>query len=270
MQLVPRPDFFIVSINKKAQLEKKEKEGSLYVVIDSKNESRNMQSGTIVAKGTNTDLYFPQAQIGHTLLLHWMVESKQKDNKFYEDDINNYYHVTATECNGRPNESYGIVTEDGIIPHPDYILLEKEIDSREMKQVESGLFLFENWQETRTEKEQKMAKINEEIQHLTKTKMNEQLKDGISNKEKELATLSKDINKSKVQFYKVAAINPLFNELIAEGFGEKIKTGEQAGMLNQACQTTLDIDGKEYIIALTKHFWCPYKWCRDAVKNSHS
>lgn len=276
MQFVPRPNFFIVSINKKSQIEKKEKEGSLYVVIDSKNEGRNMQAGRIEAIGTNAADIFPQAKIGHTLILHWMVESKQKDNKFYEDEENNYYHVTATECNGRPNEAYAVWDGKKIIPNPEYIFLETtnkpnqgltpdEYIDAATKKSKGGIFLFDQWEETRADKEQKMAKLNKELESLLKTKMSNELKVGIQEKEAELAKISNDINKQYVEFYTVAAVNPFFNEEIEYSFGHSLNKGDRIGLLNIAAQTTVTFMGTEYIAALSKHVQVTEKWAKTSI-----
>lgn len=278
MKLLPRPNFFIVSINKEQQKKKKNQIGSLYVCTTDKDESRNMQSGTIVSIGSHAAEVFPQAKIGDTLLLHWWVESNQRNNKCYEDEENNYYFVTAIECLGRAIEAYGIWNGTEIVPNPEYIFLQvpnkgksnmtpDEYIDAATKKTDSGLLIFDEWVETRAEKEQKMAKLNAEIQSLSKSKMNDHLKSGIKAKEEELSALSKSINRSCIEFHSIAAINPSMAEEIKECFGEEIRIGDKVGMLNQACQTTLDFNGKTYIVALSKHFHCTEKWVKDAVKS---
>jgi len=113
-----------------------------------------------------------------------------------------------------------------------------------------------------------MAKINAEIQSLTKSKMTEQLKKGIQEKENELASISNDINKKCVEFYTVAAINPDFNEEIELSFGHKLEPGDKVGVLNIACQTTVTFNDIEYIVALTKHIHCTHKWATEAIKKA--
>lgn len=265
MQFVPNPNSIVVSINKVKQKEKKEKIGSLYVVTNEKDESRNMQQGEVVGFGSNLNHLFPQAKIGHTAILHWLVESRQRSYKIFEDENNNYYQVTACEFNGRANELYGVWDGEKIIPNPEYIFLEKEKDTRELKESESGILLYENWTETRKDKEDKMATINAEIQSLTKTKMSNQLAGGIREKEAELAKISNDINKQRIQFYKVAAINPDVAEEIENCFGHEFKIGDKVGFLNLATQTTVEFMGTEYIVALCNHLKCSEKWAKDAV-----
>lgn len=278
MQLLPAPNYIIVRINKINQRNKKEKAGILHIVTDSKNEARNMQCGEVAGVGANVPDIFPQLKIGQTAILHWFVESMQKDNKIFEDETYNYYAATVSEHNGKANETYGVWDGENIIPNPAYIFLEKpyipkrgfspeEFIEAATKKTDSGLFLFEEWDETRTDKEQKMAKINTEIQSLTKTKMSADLKNGIAVKEAELASLSNEINKQCIEFYKVAAINPDMNEEIESSFGRKIEIGEKVAALNAACKTTVEFNNAEYIVALSKHIHCPEYWCLESVKN---
>lgn len=262
----PMPAYFYIKINKQKQQERKEKQGNLYIVTDSKNEARNMQQGEIVSIGEYAASLFPYAKVGMTLVIHWMTESKEKKQLVNFDDDYNYYVVTATEYNGQANQSYGVWDGENIIPHPDYIFLEKNKDNRELKQTDSGLFLFDNWTETRTDKEEKMAALNAEIQSLTKSKMNSQLRDGIARKEKELEGLSNSINKQRIELYTVAAINPDFNEMIENSFGHKVEIGDKVGMLNAACQTTVEFNGIEYIVALSKHFHLTERWAKESIK----
>lgn len=278
MQLLARPNFFVVKINKDAQRTRKEKEGSLFIVTEDKDEKRNMQCGEIVSIGTVAAEVFPQAKIGHTLILHWLVESKEKQNKFWEDENYNYYHVTAIECHGRPNEAYGVWDGTKIIPNPEYIFLEvphkpvrastpEEFIEAATTQTKGGLFIFDEWQVTRTDKEEQMAKINAEIQSLTKTKMSPGVAVGIARKEEELAIISNDINAKRIELYQVAAINPMFNEEIEYSMGRKVEIGDKVGFLNIATQTTLEFMGNEFIIALSKHFHCTEHWIKSSIEN---
>jgi hypothetical protein len=281
MRLLQRRNFVIVKIDKKKQSERKEKQGSLFIVTDNGSEARNLQCGEIVELGANLEHLFPQAKIGDTAILHWFVESKEKDNKVFEDETFNYYLLTATECNGRVNELYGVWDGEQIIASPEYIFLEiphqpksastpDEYIEVATKKTEGGLFVFDEWHETRYDKEEKMAKINMEIQSLAKTRMSEQLKLGIKSKEEELAAISADINKKCVEFYTVAAINPLVNEEVFFSFGHFIEDGDKVGLLNIAAQTTLTFMDKEYIIAMTSHVWCTQIWAKEAVANHRS
>ncbi len=276
MQLLPAPNYIIVRINKINQRNKKEKIGILHIVTDSKNEARNMQCGEVAGVGANVHDIFPQLKMGHLAILHWMVESIQKDNKIFEDETYNYYAATVSEHNGKANETYGIWDGESIIPNPAYIFLEKphvpkrglspeEYIEKATKKTDSGLFLFEEWTETRTDKEEKMAKINAEIQSLAKTKRNDQLMKGIQSKEEELAKLSNEVNKQCIEFFKVAAINPDMNEEIQYSFGRKVHIGERVAALNAACKTTVEFNDVEYIVCLSKHIHCPEYWCLNAV-----
>lgn len=276
LRFVPTPNYIIVRIDKAKQRQRKEKSGILHIITDNKNEARNMQFGEIVAIGANIPSIFPEVKIGTFAILHWMVESIKKDNKFFEDETFNYYMATVSEHNGKANETYGVWDGENIIPNPAYIFLETpaspkrglspdEYISAATKQTDGGLFMFEQWTETRTDKEEKMAKINAEIQSLTKSKMNHDLRNGIAAKEAELSSLSNGINKQCIEFYKVAAINPDMNNEIKECFGRKVEQGERVGALNAATKTTVEFMGIEYIVCLSKHVHAPEYWCSEAV-----
>lgn len=278
MQFIPHANFVTVRLNRAKQKERKEKEGSLFVVIDNNSEARNLQIGEIVGLGINVKHLFPQAKIGDTAILHWMVESKEKNNLVYQDETFNYYLATATECNGRVNEVYGIFDGENIIPSPEYIFLElphssvntattpDEYIEKATEKSEGGLLLFKEWVETRTDKEQKMAKISANIQSLTKSKMNEGVKQGIKEKERELAEISEDINKQRVEFYRIAAINPDSKKQMSEIFEHEINIGDKIGVLNIACQTTITLNGTEYIVCLSKHIHCTHEWATKSIR----
>lgn len=282
MRFVINPDFFLVKIAKSEQVKRREKQGSLYIVVDEKDESRNTQAGEIVTIGKRAAEVFPQAKVGDTLLLHWMVESKQKNNCHWEDTEHKYYLATALESHGRPCEAYGILRDGEIIPNPEYIFLStlsesSDMDLKSLSQetgiivnrpvttTKSGIIVFKEWKETRTDKEQKMKVIQAEIDSLTKTKMSPQLAVAIQRKEEELAIISNEINKQCILFYRAAALNPDFNEEVYQSMGHYIHPGEKVGMLNSACQTTIEVNGIEYIVALAKHFHCTEKWVKSSI-----
>ncbi len=284
MQLLARPNFFIVKISKAAQKERKGRQGSLFIVTGDKDEKRNLQCGEIFGIGSAAAELFPDAKVGQTLILHWLVESKEKDNKFWEDEEFNYYHVTAVECNGRPNEAYGVWDGEKIIPNPEYLFLEitqteSDIDlnkltketgigvCRPMAETESGFLVFKEWKETRVEKEERMAKINNEIASLTKTKMSPGVAVGVARKEEELAIISNEINSKKIEFYVLAAISPLLNDEIEVSMGKRVEVGERVGCLNMATQTTIEFMGKEYIVCLSKHFYGTEYWIKSSIHN---
>lgn len=262
----PMPPYFFIRINKEKQSERKGKSnGGIIIPETIVYETRNMQQGEIVAIGQEAAEIFPQAKIGHTLITHWMTESKDKNQLIYADETYNYYVVTSCEHNGQANQSYAVWDGEHIIPHPDYVFLVKKDEERQLTETKSGLLLFNNWEESRPETEARMNTLSAEIQSLSKSKMSDTVKKGIASKEQELNKLSNKINKKFVDFYEIAAINPDLSEYLGDVFGDAPKIGDKIGILNIATQTTVEFMGIEYITALSRHIHCTYQWAKDAV-----
>lgn len=251
MQLTPLPYYFIVKINTTDQENRKEKIGSLYLHFNEVQMQRNMQCGEICAVGSKAASQFKEAKVGDILIFHHFVEGsdKNKSNIIYSDDTYNYYNVTASEYNGRRNETYGLWNGTKIIPHPDFVFIVPEIKSKEISAdtfIESNtikvgsLLLFSNWEEKREDKEYKTKVLTEEIKNLSKSSMNDQIKIGIETKEKEAADITLSLNRSKYTYLKVAFHNSKW-----------IKDNVYA--LNQAALTEIDFMDKKYILLHSKY-----------------
>lgn len=266
----PMPPYFLVSIPKKDQKERKEKIGSIYLHPTYIFLTRNMQCGEIVAIGSQAAELLPDASVGDTLLFHHFVESLEKCQCVDSDDNFNYYVVTACYHNGQNNQTYGIWNGKNIIPHPDYIFLACETEDnataldeflhKKTAVNENGILQFNDWKITREDITRKMEKIKNEIESLAKTKMREDVAREINRKESEMNELSKLMHKKRYQLYSIFAINPSFNLAIANIYGCWLASGSKVYMLNIACETKIEFDRKEYIVAKSQHFGVPHSW----------
>lgn len=267
---IPMPSFILIRIEKKQQQERKEKIGSLYFPVEYTFMQRGLQNGEIVSIGETAQKEFPEAKPGHILIVHHFLEGKKNDKGYeqflvHADEDYKYYVVTALDHNGQKNMTYGIWNGEKIITHKEYILLEKEqVKSEETEgdiydklteKSSSGLFLFKQWRQTRADKEARLAELKNQVQSLSKSTMTEAVRKGIEEKELEMNNISKDINSKRYQPYKIAAFNPSLNEW----FDTKIQHGEIIYMRNDACNTTVEILGKEYIIAKTDYIGLIYR-----------
>lgn len=284
----PRPPYITIKIPKKEQAEKREKltkhiyadPGSVYM-------KRELQFGVIEKIGTLAAEYFPQASIGDYLLVHHFVSGKKTDNgyNFYlidEDSDFNYYIVNATELPGERNLCYGVYSNGIIVPNRDNIFLELREESSSAEVSESGL-LVHKMKKTRHEWMEEMKNNMERCKQLArnipqdyteekrwmadpkKRELMEYSLYEIKKLEAENIKISKDLNKRRYELFKAAHINPEWNDSIKQSFGDKINTGDMVYMLNLACHTTIDIFGKELIIAETKYYGGSLNYMKKAV-----
>lgn len=272
--LKPLPSFFLIKIGKIDQKERKNKIGNIFIPQTTVFMTREVQYGEIVHIGERAGKAFPEAEIGDTLLIHYFVSGKQSEDadegryKIDEDEKFNYYLVTAMSHNGRQNESYGVVKKDGtIITHKDYILLETEkpaesdlppdeFINKSISKTKGGLFLFNQWKESREEKGAKMAELKNRVQELSKSGIHlPHVAKGIRELEMEMDVISKDISKKQYLPYSVAAFNPILNEWFDAG----INAGDVIYMYNIACNTKIEYNAKEYIVAKSDYIGTLYK-----------
>lgn len=253
------PHYIIIRISKAEQRERREKMGSLFVAPVFTFMTRELQCGEIVSVGEVCAREFPACKVGSMAIVHHFVTGKEmeasSDHSKYlidSDETYKYYSVTASEFNGRQVETYGIWDGEKIIPHPDYIFLqvEKKETSGEDFTTEAtkkvgSLFVFEQWKESRELREQRLKNLQDQVQELTKGGMTPKVKQAIENKEAEMTSISKKLNKKAYTPYIVEAIN---DEL---GFG--VGPGDEIYMFNQACQTTITFRGKDYIVAKSSY-----------------
>lgn len=266
----PMPPYFVVRIEKEQQKNKKEKIGSLYFPTQFTFMQRGLQNGEIVAIGSLAHKEFPQAKIGDTLIVHHFLEGK-KDEKGYEkflihtDATYKYYVVTAVDHNGQKNMTYGVWDGEKITTHKEYILLEKDrpvdtisidehIDKTTIKSS-GGLLIFKEWNTSRLQMEERMKELQNQVKELSKSTMTDSVKKGIEEKEAEMNKISQVINSKRYTPYTIAAFNPELHEW----FDTEIEVGETIYMQNNACNTTVEIFGKEYIIAKTDYIGCMFR-----------
>lgn len=252
MNLKPLPHFFIVKINIEEQKIRKEKVGSLYLHCSEVQMQRNMQCGDIVAMGDIASDNFKEAKIGDTLIFHHFVEGdKDSSNLIASDGIFNYYNVTASEYNGHRNESFGVWDGKNIIPHPDFIFIEPEIKEKALSQDEfieknttkvGSLILFNSWEESREEKEEKARAITSQIKNASKGKsMSDGSRRAIEEMQNEAASITLSLNKKEYKPYKVFAANP------------SVQAKENVYALNISASMKVEFMGVEYTVIQTKY-----------------
>jgi co-chaperonin GroES (HSP10) len=239
--------------------------------------TRGMQCGRIVAVGDRAADIFPEAQIGQTLLVHHFVESDEKSNCVDSDEQYNYYVVTCTYHNGQNNQTYGVFDGEKIIPHPDYLFLEAppslpaltpdEYLDDQLQESKAGLFVFKQWKLDREAIVERIKELKGQIDQLTKPgmRMTREVSVAVREREQEMDRLSQQLNQKKMEIYTVAAINPDFAaEILSQTFFP-VNPGDKVFMLNIACETKMEFNNKEYIVAKCQHFCAPYNWVIHAM-----
>lgn len=257
MTLKALPHYFIIKIEIEKQKQRKEKIGSLFVHASHTFMQRNVQSGQIVSIGEIAAKQFPQAKIGDELIVHHFCENE--DHLVFSDEIYNYYIITASNYNGKRNETYGAFSNGNIIPHPEFVFIEPEIKEKEIaanrvidcrtKQVGS-LILFENWEEKRESKEEKAKILMDEIKNSSKGKsLRDDVKIALEDKQSEAGKLTSSLNKKQYLPYEISAYNPI----LQRSYNKDLKTVSKILALDQAAMTTLEFNSKEYIIVESKY-----------------
>lgn len=178
------PLYFLVRINKQAQVDKKVGKDSIKLSETFTFGKAGMQCGELVGLGKFAKLVMPMAKVGGTLYFSWKVEYageieadeatgvKAVPNMalVYEDLEYNYYTVTATEYKGRGSEAYAYEDETGFYTHPAFIILHKEEEkTTQSLSSASGLIVFENWKMTDDEIRQKIDFNTQHIYSLSIT-----------------------------------------------------------------------------------------------------
>ena len=235
--------------------------------------TRGMQCGQVVAIGRIAGETFPQVRIGDTLLVHHFVESSEKTNCIAQDEYFNYYIVTCISHNGQNNQTYAVFDGSKIIPHPDYLFLEtlqprtssqtpEEYLDAQLTMNDSGLLTFKQWTVDREGIVKQIQDIKRYIEELTKPgmQMTSQVAKVVEEKEAEMNHLSSLLNKKRFELYTIAAINPDFAADVHAQFLLPVKKGDDIYMLNIACDTKMEFQQKEYIVAKAIHFGAPRSW----------
>ena len=277
------PPYFLIKIGKEEQQKKKTKIGSIDIPPDYVWMTREVQFGTIVSIGEGAKEYMPCAEVGDYLLVHHFISGKLdgKGNCFYfihEDKDFNYYAVNAYEISGERALSYAVAKGTEIIPTPDYVFLERPDEKDEFVEL-NGLQVYKSKKKTRLEWREIMQGNMNRCSQLARNLADNQREFDKANKEvvkyaddeikrltAENQRISADLNKRKYEPYKLAAINPDYNNYIEETFGEKLEIGENVMMLTLACETLIDFSGTEFIVAETKYVGCPEYFISDALK----
>jgi hypothetical protein len=268
---LPKPfnPYFLVRTERVKEKESKTKIGSLYVSEVEALMQYNLASAEIVDISEKAAKYFPEAKIGHQLLMHHFVidvneAAAREDHLVHQDDTYNYYVVTAYEHHGKGAECYGVWDGERIIPNKDFVFLEddkaaindlppEEAINAALEKTDAGLFLFKEWKQTREDKEQKQANLKKEVESLSKSGVHKKhIQEAIREKEVEMGAIGSDINKQKYQSYQVA----FANKELSEWFNRDITGGETLAILNIAAQSKLKFKGKEYIVCKSKYIAC--------------
>ena len=248
MEFKPLAPFIIVKVEKEAQLDSREKDGYFYTHSDNVFMQRERQYGEIVAFGTDAKEIFPDIKKGQTLIFHHFVSGRDIEdngeniNLLHTDDIYNYYAVTVKRHNGERNLTYGIYDGNEIIPHPDFIFLFKPIKNT----VKEENIIVVSHEKTREEISIETKKIKDDIKELTKTQVNRDVTNEILKKEEYVNHLTKSVNKKKLLLYPIAFVSKNLKNIIQDDCSF-------AAVLNIACNTTVNFNDKEYIVAQSKY-----------------
>lgn len=237
MQLQPLSPHFLIKVLKSEENHKREMEGSLYLHPNFVWLTRNTQCGLIEGISPEAHKQLPEAQIGDMLLVHHFVQrsySQKGDNdKFlaYEDEDYKYYNVVSKEIAGSNNMTYGVYRDGEIIPHPQYVFLEKEIEDK------SG------WYQSAEDVHAKLEDIKNLITYRTKNGLTEERIMDVKKKESEMMALNLSLQTKEYLPYKIAFANKSLG----------ISAGTTVYALSIACQTLLQFGDKEYRVVEKKY-----------------
>lgn len=265
----PMPPYILVKVPRK----KRDYEGKIIIPESAKFMLFNQQCGEIVGFGSLAKKWFPEIEIGRTLLFHHFVEScneeeAKEDHLVHQDLEFNYYTVTVKEMAGKANEAYGVWDGEKIIPNSDYIFLKlppkvaKDVDFEKIKETgeltapmsvsEGGILQFEQWEESREEKELRQSTLKDEAQNLSRSGNNKpHIQDAIRRKEEEMERISLEINKKQYVPLKVAYHHHSLLQLF--GNISCITDQDDIYVLNMAAQTSVKFMDIDYIVAKVNH-----------------
>jgi len=272
MTSIPRPHspYFLVRVSKQKEKEARApKHGSIVIPETLTFMQYNTQCGEIVGIGDGAAKYFPEAQIGHILLMHHFCQANDENEArvnhlIHDDEEFNYYVVSAYSYNGKDCETYGVWDGEKIIPNKDYVILEKEIKdvsnlnwdrltdeqvNKSLSVSNAGILMFKEWEESREQKEARQAELKKQTEELSKSGNNKlKTKQAILLKEWEMEAISRDINKQTYLPYKILYAN----KELSEWFDRPVGEGSIVGMLNFSTGTTINFNGTEIVVAKTK------------------
>lgn len=266
MNIKPMPPYFLIRIPKKEQTAKRDKIGSIFVPPTHVFMTRECQAGQIVAIGEDAAKEFPEAKIGNILLHHHFVSGKQHEGTdegrylIDQDEMFNYYTVTAKSYFGRQNETYGIFNGGEMIPHKEFVFLEPEPEERNDQNpdefiseathiTENGLIVFKEWKESRKSMKERMSKLKAQVHELSKTtelwnsNLREDAARGIRILEEEMNTISKQLNKKEYEPHVVFSAPK----------NVPVVSGDIVYTLNMASRTEMEYLSKKFIVMKSKY-----------------
>ena len=255
---VPLMCYFLVKVLIEDENKKQGKSGRFDLLPEYAYMQRNTQCGEIVKIGKGAAKEFPESKIGDTIIFHHFVQgmaNKVSEKLVTSDKDYNYYFVSGKEISRDRNECYGIYDGKTIIPHSEYIFLEKEVTAPISNTIskdfavnsktsvsKGGIITFDKWEDKRETTEEKLAQLKEEALSLAKNNMTREVMEGIQQKENEQTVLSAQMNKKEYKPYKVVYSN-----------SEVIKNNDTVYALNQACNTLVEFMGVEYRVVEVKY-----------------
>lgn len=228
---------FIVKVPKAEENLKREMDGALYLHPNYVYMTRNTQCGIIEAISDAAKRQLPEAEIGDMLLMHHFVQrshsSKGDNEKFVamQDDECKFYNVTSKEWNGQNNMTYGVYKNNEIIPHRQFVFLEKEAGNKE------------GWHQTDDEVLEKIADIKRGIEILSRTRQTQEIMLEMKKREAEIMQLSASMQTKEYLPYKIAYANKYLG----------LSKGTMVYVLNIAANTIIDVLGTEYRVVDTKY-----------------
>lgn len=236
---IPLSPNFLIKVPKQEEENKREKDGSIYLHPNYVWMTRNTQCGFIEGISGEAAKQLPEAKEGDILLIHHFVQrsnSSEGDNdKFLvmQDEEYKYYNVTSKEVPGQNNMTYGVYRDGEIIPHPQYVFLEKEIDNKD------------GWYQTPDEIFEKIEHIKKGIEILSRNKQTSELLMEVKKREAEMTKLSMSLQAKEYLPYKIAFANKALG----------IPNGTTVFCLNIACQTLISVDvlGRKFRIIEAKY-----------------
>lgn len=240
MQLRPFSPNFLIKVPKQEEIDKRERVGEVYLHPSFVWMTRNTQCGIIHNISKEAHLQLPDAKVGDILITHHFVQGSHSINEsgmdflVHEDDTYNYYNVVAKEGYGKNNQSYAVYNGKEIIPHKQYVFLEKEFP----KEIVEDEYI-----ETPDDVQSKLESIKAEIMSLAKTRNNPEIAIAIQKKEREQLEMGKKMHKKEYIKVKVAYANPLSG----------LKNGSIVYALTLGCATIVEFNNVEYRIAELKY-----------------
>lgn len=227
----------IVKVSKEEEKNRREMEDGIYLHPNYVWLTRNTQHGIIEAISDEAKKQLPEAEIGDTLLFHHFVQrsnaSNSDNDKFLatEDEENKFYNVTAKECNGEDVYAYGIYRNGEIIPHKQYVFLEKEIENKD------------GWYQTEEQVAEKIKALQSQVSNLCKTRGSSEISEKIMKLETEMMYLNLSLRGKEYLPYKIAFANKALG----------IPSGAIIFALNIACETVISVLDKKYRIIEAKY-----------------